>query len=112
MNASFLIVPNGDAAIVDVNGEVDLSNVQEFRNALEEARGSGKPMVVASFENTAYVDSTTINALVEESKKSSEQGVRLCVVVPKNSKCTKIFKLVELDRLLDVRESIDALTAT
>lgn len=112
MNASFLIVPNGSATIVDVKGEVDLSNVQEFRDALEEARRSGKPMVVTSFENTDYVDSTTINALVEESKKSSEQGVHLCVVVPKNSKCTKIFKLVELDRLLDVRESIEALTAT
>lgn len=103
--------PLGNATVLHVAGEVDISNVDAFQTALEEAKASRKPTVIVSYEHATYVDSTTINALIRYAQAFSEEGVRLTVVVPRDSKCTRIFNLVGLHHLVHVAESVDSAAA-
>jgi anti-sigma B factor antagonist len=107
LDTTFSIRAVGDAAVLEVAGELDLSTIEAFHQAFEDAKAIGHSTIVVSFEKATYVDSTTINTLLTQARICSADGYRLAVVVPPDSPCVRIFELVGLRRVMRVAESVD-----
>jgi anti-anti-sigma factor len=95
-----------EAAVIEVVGEVDVANVSQFADELERASNSGCSTIVVSFERATYIDSATVNALLHSADRLREKGQRLAVAMPSDNRCGRIFRLIGLDKLLPIKESV------
>ena len=74
---------DGDArSVVLVSGEVDVSNADELRSALDGRLGSDVTDVTVDLAGVPYIDSTGIGVLVGAAHRAAEKGVRLEVARP------------------------------
>jgi anti-sigma B factor antagonist len=70
------------AATVTVQGEVDLSNADEFARCLT-AAVAGRPTTVrVDLAQASFIDSTGLGALIEGYRAADETGIRYIVVNP------------------------------
>lgn len=104
--ASFSRQVVAGVTVIDIAGEIDLANVGEFESALQDASEAHASTIVVSFEHATYIDSTTVNALLEQANSLRQKGCRLVLAAPFNGRCERIFRLVGIDKLLPVKDSI------
>lgn len=96
----------GDAVVIDVVGEIDIANVRHFEEEIQRASERATSTVVVSFERATYIDSATINALIDCSRKLRARGGNLVVAAPPDNCCTRIFRLIGIDKLLPVTDTV------
>lgn len=70
---------------VDVVGEVDVSNADELRAALNAAAQAGCDSVEVDVEQVSYIDSTGIGVLVGAAHRFSDAGVAFGVLHPQRN---------------------------
>jgi anti-sigma B factor antagonist len=91
--------------ILDVSGNIDLSNSPEVRKVLlREIREKGVTRVVLNLTAVAYIDSTGVASLVEGLKASRESGMRF-VIFGLNSSSREAFKIVGLLKLFEIYDN-------
>ena len=89
--------------IIRIEGEVDVSNASELRDALDTALADGAKEVEADFAEVAYIDSTGIGVLVGAAHRAQESGSVLVVVNPQKN-VERVFSLLGVDKDLNVRK--------
>ena len=90
-------------AIIRIEGEVDVSNASELRDALDTALADGAKEVEADFAEVAYIDSTGIGVLVGAAHRAQESGSLLVVASPQKN-VERVFTLLGVDKDLNVRK--------
>ena len=92
-----------EKAIIRIEGEVDVSNASELRDALDTALADGAKEVEADFAEVAYIDSTGIGVLVGAAHRAQESGSVLVVPNPQKN-VERVFSLLGVDKDLNVRK--------
>lgn len=89
---------------VCVEGEVDVSNASELRDALDGALSSGSQEVEIDLSQVPYIDSTGIGVLVGTAHRATDKGVGLVVSRPQ-SNVARVLKLLGVGEELHVSEA-------
>lgn len=71
--------------VVRVAGEVDVSNADELRGALDEALACGATLVEVDLAQVPYIDSTGIGVLVGAARRASDAQKALKVLSPQRN---------------------------
>lgn len=88
--------------ILDVSGNIDMSNSPEVRKALLlEIREQGVTRVLLNLSAVNYIDSSGVASLVEGLKVSRDLGLRL-VLFGLNDSPREVFKISRLLKLFEV----------
>jgi len=108
---SFTIVRDGDTLLVDVDGQLVVSNRQEFKQAVLDEVEGGARLIVVDFGKSAYIDSSGLGALVSLGKRIREAGGELRLAAL-NDDLRTLFELTRLDTLFPLYPTrADALEA-
>lgn len=94
--------------LVAVDGEVDVSNAPELREALDEALAHAASLeghhVCIDLSQVPYIDSTGIGVLVGTVHRGGDLGVTVSVERPQRN-VARVLGLLGLDAELDVRSA-------
>jgi anti-sigma B factor antagonist len=98
------VVPMGDAAIVCMPRRVDVTNAQDFVDAVRQELA---PLLVLDFSSTEAIDSTALGAIVQVFKalRSEERELRLASV---SDAVRRVFAITRLDRVFDIFDTAEA----
>jgi anti-sigma B factor antagonist len=93
------------ATILDVSGNIDMSNSPEMRKALlREIREKGVTRVVLNLSGVSYIDSSGVASLVEGLKASKESGSRF-VLFGLSDSAREVLKIARLLKLFEVYDN-------
>lgn len=91
----------GNVLSFKIQGEIDVSNISEFKDVLFQAIESQTPNVLLDCENLKYIDSTGLGVMVSALKKSKALGGTIKIVNLKPY-LQKIFTITALDKIFDI----------
>lgn len=96
----------GEVPVVKVSGELDLLTSPRFRDALEEvvsnALEQSRPgVIVVDLSGVEFMDSSGVNALVGATRKFSERGGKVRLVI-KTSPALRTLEITGLERIFEV----------
>lgn len=93
------------ATILDVTGNIDMSNSPEVRKALLlEIRSKQSTRVVLNLTSVEYIDSSGVASLIEGLKASRESGLRF-VLFGLNESAREVLKISRLLKLFEIYET-------
>lgn len=94
----------GEVVIVEIEGQLIVSNRQELKQRVIDEAEAGARKVVIDFERTGYIDSAGLGVLVSLAKRLRELGgdIRLANL---NDDLQTLFELTKLDTLFQIAES-------
>lgn len=108
MALSITCTQNEQAVLVDVVGEVDVSNAPELRDALdgalEKAAEAQGRRIVVDLSQVPYIDSTGIGVLVGITHRAADQEVSVAVERPQRN-VARVLALLGLDAELGVTDA-------
>lgn len=79
MELAITTKPNPECYVVSVEGEIDISNADKLRNAIDLALEQPTERVELDFRQVPYIDSTGIGVLVGAAHRASERGRGLSI---------------------------------
>ncbi len=95
-------VLNADHVLeISLLGEVDVSNIAEFKETLISGIEQKSPHVLLDCEQLKYIDSTGLGVLVAAYKKAKELGGSVTIVRLKPY-LQKIFMITALDKIFNI----------
>jgi anti-anti-sigma factor len=83
--------------VVRLEGEVDLSNVDEVRRAVFEPAEAGHDCVVVDLTGTTYLDSTAVRLLFDLAVRLQARRRRMRLVVSDATIVRRVLVLTKLD---------------
>jgi anti-anti-sigma factor len=99
-----------DFIVVQIIGEVDISNVGEVGYEVRNAVPNAVLGVVVDFSKTEYLDSSGIRMLFELAKRLRTRDQQLAVVAPGSGMIRRVLEIVEYEPLHPrVEDAIDYL---
>lgn len=95
--------PRG-VVVVEVDGQLIVSNRQDFKQKVLDALEAGDRKFLVDFTPTGYIDSSGLGVLVSLSKKIRDEGgdLRLAGL---NEDLKTLFELTKLDTLFAITDS-------
>ncbi len=101
---TFTVTQSGDVSIVEVEGQLIVSNRQELKQKVLDHLEKGARKVLVDFGRTSYIDSSGLGVLVSLAKRMRELGgdLRLANL---NDDLQTLFELTKLDTLFQISES-------
>ncbi len=91
--------------ILDVTGNIDMSNSPEVRKTLlQDLREKGVSRVVLNLSAVAYIDSSGVASLVEGLKASKESGTRF-ILFGLSDSAREVLKISRLLKLFEVYDN-------
>src|SRR6056297_2335227 len=98
-----------DWVVVDMNGELDMSNAIDFKNQIiNEFVSKGENNIALNFENMEYIDSSGLGVIVSRHKRCKLNGGRLAIC-SLNDTLLRLFKLTSLDKALNLYPDYETL---
>lgn len=108
---SFTLDRADDFLTVAVDGQLVVTNRQEFKQAILDAMEQGVRLVIVDFTRTGYIDSSGLGALVSLNRRLRDAGGDLRLVGLSDELRT-LFELTRLDALFPLFASrADALAS-
>jgi anti-sigma B factor antagonist len=100
----------GQAAVVSLPDEIDISNVGQVREDLLSIINRGTALLVVDMSTTTFCDSAGVDALVRAFKRAtaSSAGMRLVVATPA---VQRILAITGVDQLIDIYPTVAAAMA-
>jgi anti-sigma B factor antagonist len=109
MRMSFPVEMVGGVPVVAAPEEVDITNADGLRVALDRASGTGA--LVVDMTQTLFCDSAGIHALVDAHKRARAEGGRVLLALS-GTAVPRIFEITGVDRVLPRFPSVaDALAS-
>ena len=100
------------ATILDVSGNIDMSNSPEVRKALlRELREKGVTRVVLNLTGVGYIDSSGVASLVEGLKASRDTGSRF-ILFGLSPAAREVLQLSRLLKIFEVYENEEQALST
>lgn len=98
-----LNISAGTPACLTVTGEVDVSNADELRRAIDaQLDGLEGGELVVDLAEVSYIDSTGIGVLVGAAHRASDAGARLVVARPQKN-VARVLGLLGVGADLNIR---------
>jgi anti-anti-sigma factor len=110
IDAQVVVDQHGQISIVRLIGEHDLSTQDQINGAIEAAIRDGRDVVV-DLRSATFIDSSTLQALVAGSRKASEAGRRLLLVIGEERAVVQVFELTGLLDSFDCADSLESAIA-
>jgi anti-anti-sigma factor len=98
---------DGELAVVELSGEVDMANADRVRRELVAAVPHDCRAMVLDLRSVSYLDSAGIRMLFDVSEQLAERGATVAVSVPADASMRRILAITRLDTLVPVRDSVD-----
>jgi anti-sigma B factor antagonist len=89
-------------SLVSVTGEVDVSNADELRCALNEATHAGTEAIEVDLSSVSYIDSTGIGVLVGAAHRAADANVDFAVLHPQRN-VERVLAMLGVSEELGVR---------
>ena len=102
---------HGGVLLARLRGEVDLSNVPSVREQLLAAIPNTATAVVLDLSETDYLDSSGVRLIFELAERMRTRGQKLELVVPEESFIKRVLVLTEVQRVVPIAGSVDAVLA-
>jgi anti-sigma B factor antagonist len=96
----------GNVAIVEIEGEVDLYSSPNLRNILLDLTKAKNSAILVNLLNVKYMDSSGVATLVEALQQVGKYGGKLKIANLRNS-VKDVFELSRLDKVFDIYESVE-----
>jgi anti-anti-sigma factor len=93
--------------LVVASGEIDISNVGEFRTALQQAAPAGSEALIVSLACITYMDSNALAALIDVNRRFEVSRRQFHVVCPPDGSCSKLLNIAGLHNVLSMHESTE-----
>jgi anti-anti-sigma factor len=91
--------------VIQVHGEIDLSNATELEQQIEQAM-TGARSVAVDLRNVEFMDSQGVRLVYRLSQRLGSNGIELTFVAPASSIAGQVLKLTAVSELVPVRESL------
>jgi anti-anti-sigma factor len=91
-----------DAAVIELVGEIDISNVTELRDMFARAAASHKHKIVVSFSKTRFFDARTVRAL-DELRHEVQPGTEIELRDGHEQGVCDLIRRLGLDRAFQLR---------
>ena len=101
---NFRISDSGGIVLVEVDGELIVGNREELKQSVLERVESGERKFVIDFQESSYIDSSGLGALVSLSRKIRESGGELRLA-GLNEDLRTLFELTKLDTLFQISDT-------
>ena len=95
----------GDRGVLSLQGEVDVANSQQVREAALSLLASGITGLVVDLTKTDYLDSAGLGILVGLWKRVQESGLKM-VVAGAPPRVRHVFEVTRLDQVFPMREDV------
>ncbi len=101
---SLQVSKHGDVLIVEVDGQLIVSNRQELKQRVLDEAEAGVRKVLIDFAKAGYIDSSGLGVLVSLAKRLRELGgdLRLANL---NDDLQTLFELTKLDSLFQIADT-------
>ena len=93
--------PSPERYVVSVAGEIDISNADKLRNAIDLALEQPTDRVELDFSQVAYIDSTGIGVLVGAAHHASERS-RAFAITGAQPNVVRVVQLLGVDKDIDI----------
>jgi anti-sigma B factor antagonist len=97
----------GQAAVVSLPAEIDMSNGDQIRNDLLTILNRGATLLVVDMSATTFCDSSGLNALVRAFKRATASGSGMRVVVSARA-VQRVLAITGVDHLIDIYPTVAA----
>jgi len=93
--------------VVEVHGDVDLANVEQFAQTLEAAAAMTTTVVILSLLDTVYFDSQGMRALLQFGRRLATNRNSLLLVVRPGSPLRRALDFVDVGTIFPIFDSVD-----
>lgn len=93
--------PNPECYVISVTGEIDISNADKLRNAIDLALEQPTERAELDFSQVAYIDSTGIGVLVGAAHHASEHGRGLAITGAQPN-VVRVAQLLGVDKDINI----------
>ena len=94
----------GDAIVLCVEGNIDLSNVSYFIERLYEASANGDRKILLDLTEVEFIDSTVVNALYGAAPRIRQYGGDMAIVIT-DSPAARVLDLAGIDVLYRIAKT-------
>ena len=98
---------HGDLCLVRLQGEVDMSNVQEVSVAIEGAPAHGARGIIVDLTDTTYLDSAGVGLLVRLAERLRSRRQDFSLLAPAGSRVRSVLELTGLGRVMPLHVSLE-----
>lgn len=103
----FPVVWLGEAAVITLPEEIDISNSEQVREELLSLLNRGPAVLIVDMAETTFCDSAGVNALVRAHKRATANGAEIRLVVASLG-VLRVLAITGVDRLIPVYPSMTA----
>lgn len=106
----FRVLWTGQAAVVALPAEIDITNADKVRGELLSVLNQGAAPLIADLSTTAFCDSAGVSALVRTFRRAAaaDSEMRLVIGMPT---VARILAITGVDRVLDIYPTVSAALA-
>ncbi|MGZ4188775.1 MAG: STAS domain-containing protein [Actinomycetota bacterium] len=104
---SITIDQRGVRVVVAPQGELDISNQQELRDAIADARTRDPAELVLDLRGLSFMDSSGLRVLIDTWNESKTADARLVMVVPKAGLVRRVLEVSGCDVILPIVDDLD-----
>jgi len=97
----------GEAAMITLPEEIDISNSEQVREELLSLLNRGPAVLIVDMAETTFCDSAGVNALVRAHKRATANGAEIRLVVASLG-VQRVLAITGVDRLIPVYPSMTA----
>jgi anti-sigma B factor antagonist len=99
--ADIRIHRDGDAVIIIVSGEIDLSTASRLESAIRDAEETDIGRIVLDMSDLSFLDSSALNVLLQASLRNREDGNRLSFVPSRHDAVKRLVALTGTAKYLE-----------
>jgi anti-sigma B factor antagonist len=96
----------GDWAVVDVKGEIDLHTAPKLRERMTELVEQGQRRVILNMEALDFMDSTGLGVLIGSLKRLKENEGTLALVAPQHP-IQRVLSVTGLTKVFPIHDTVE-----
>ncbi|MDY6794760.1 MAG: STAS domain-containing protein [Actinomycetota bacterium] len=97
---------DADKAIVEVEGVVDSTNVEDFFGFINAVFKRGIKRIILDLRGTSYLSSGALSVIIDAYKRATEEGGGL-VIVGASEMIAELFRVVQFDNIIEFHDDLD-----
>jgi anti-anti-sigma factor len=104
-------MPDDVVPVGRIEGEIDISNANDVRDALERLVGNAALGLVVDLSDVHYFDSAAVHLILRLAAQLEKRRQELHAVVPSDDAVRHVLTLMAVDRLVPMHASVAAAIA-